>query len=196
MIRIFENLKEAKKNKVAYFHKNLFPVVPGWDEFLKCIFEEIQIPNPEMAENMIYGSDVDERPVGNVVVTNDVYFSPQTNDLYKYFNAMYNDIQKFGQINDDIEPALAGAKISVGPRYVAPHHDAWDAFTIQCCGTTIWTISSDDGSYQEKFFMEPGDFLFFPQETKHELYCEEPRAGLIFNFPPNYSKFIVDATQE
>jgi quercetin dioxygenase-like cupin family protein len=190
MIRVFENLQEAKKNKVAYFHKNLFPEVPSWDEFLKCIFDQVQIPNPELEKNMVFGTDVNEKPVGNVIVTDDVYYSPQTTELHKYFVKMNDSMNEFKKIND-MDFGLSGAKISVGPRYVAPHHDNWDAFTVQCQGTTIWTISNDDGSYQEKFFMEPGDFLFFPQETKHELYCEEPRAGLIFNFPQDDTNAII-----
>lgn len=184
-MRVLEQFKEAKLNKVAYFHKNLFPEVPSWDIFLKCVFDNIKIKNSALAENMSYGSDVNERAVGNVVITDDVYFSPQTNALHKYFPDFYKVILEFAKINK-IDPALAGPKISIGPRYVAPHHDSWDAMTVQCCGTTIWTISNDDGTYKEEFFMEPGDVLFFPQETKHELYCEEPRAGLILNFPPDY----------
>jgi hypothetical protein len=182
MIRIIEEIKEAKAKGLGYFHKNYFSDLPGWEEFLKCVFNELNTENPELAKNMNYGSDVDEKAVGNVVVTDSVYFSPQINDLYKHFPNMQNVINEFIDVNG-IYPSLAGPKVSIGPRYVAPHQDDWDAFTVQCCGTTIWTITSADGTYKERYFMEPGDLLFFPHETKHELYCEEPRAGLIFNFP-------------
>ena len=182
MIDIYNNILKAKEDHTAYFHKNFFSDVPSWDDFLNCVFQEVQIPNPELEKNMLYGKDVNERLAGNVIITEDVYFSPQTQDINKYFKSIVPFVQEFKSVNK-IGLGLSGPKISVGPRHVAAHSDKWDAFSLQCQGTTTWTIGYPESGYKEEFQMEPGDFLFFPKETTHELYCTGPRAGLIFNHP-------------
>ena len=182
MINIHKEILEAKANNRAYFHPNFFSDVPTWDDFLNCIFQEVQIENPELAKNMLYGKDVDERLVGNVIITENVYFSPQITDASKYFKTINQILNHF---HDEyrIKLGVSGPKVSVGPRHVAAHSDKWDAFSLQCQGTTVWTIAHKETGYKEEFNMKPGDFLFFPQQTTHELYCNEPRAGIIFNCP-------------
>lgn len=171
---------EAKEKRTAFFMKNAYKDVPTWSEFLNCIFQEIKTPNPELAKLMEYGTDVNERPVGNVIITEDYYFSPQISEIDDYFSSML-PLDRFLQ-TAGYKFGLSGPKVSLGPRYVAPHHDKWDAFTIQCQGTTTWIITDPDTNKKQEYFMEPGDLLFFPQETFHEISCSEARAGLIFNF--------------
>lgn len=173
---------KAKIEKTGVFIENAYKDVPSWTEFLKCIFEEIQIPNPKLAEVMIYGSDVNERPVGNVIITEDYYFSPLTGDIDKYFKTVVPLKNYFKDVLG-LHFGLAGPKVSIGPRYVAAHHDHWDAFTLQCQGTTTWILTNPDTKERVEYFMNPGDILFFPKEVLHEISCTEPRAGLIFFHP-------------
>jgi len=173
---------QAKAQKRGLFIKNAYSDVPSWSEFLKCIFEEIQTPNPKLAEIIGHGKDVNERSVGNVIITEDYYFSPQTTDSAKYFKEVL-PLEKYFYNSLGWEFGLSGPKVSLGPRYVAPHHDNWDAFTLQCQGTTTWTITNPDTKEAIEYFMEPGDLLFFSQEVMHEISCNEPRAGMIFYYP-------------
>lgn len=181
---------QAKVAKSGVFIKNAYEDVPTWTDFLKCIFEEIQVPNEKLAEVMTYGKDVNERLLGNVIITEDYYFSPQTGDIEKYFSSII-PLKNYFKDVFGVHFGLAGPKISLGPRYVAPHHDSWDAFTLQCQGTTTWTLTNPDTKERTDYFMNPGDILFFPHEVMHEISCTEPRAGLIF-FHPNISKEELD----
>ena len=183
MINIREEILNAKNNNIAYFHKGFYNNTPTWDDFLNCVFKESQVENLDLARDILNSNakDVDEKAKGNVVITDDVYFSPQINTL-KYFPSLSNFISEFLNINGMLL-GVSGPKVSVGPRYVAPHSDQWDAFSLQCQGTSIWKISYPKSGYIEEFHMSPGDLLYFPQETMHELYCNEPRAGIIFNLP-------------
>jgi hypothetical protein len=178
VINIREEVLKAKESHRAYIHKGYWKDVPSWQEFLNCIFKEIQ---SEIVIETAGNSSQDEKGVGNVVVTDSVYFSPQVSHM-EYFSTMSSFLKDFENTNGIIM-GVSGPKISVGPRKVDAHSDQWDAFSLQCQGTTIWTISYPEDGYSEEFHMEPGDLLFFPKETMHELYCEEPRAGIIFNLP-------------
>jgi ribosomal protein L16 Arg81 hydroxylase len=57
---------------------------------------------------------------------------------------------------------------------------------MQCVGTAIWTIKCNETGYEEKFKMNPGDLLYFPQECTHEIISDTARANLIFNIPPEH----------
>ena len=183
MINIREEILNAKNNNIAYFHKGFYNNTPTWDDFLNCVFKESQVENLELARDIsnLNAKDVDQRSKGNVLIIDDVYFSPQVNNL-EYFPRLSNFISEFLNING-ILLGVSGPKVSVGPRHVAPHSDKWDGFSLQCQGTSIWKISCPDNGYNEEFQMSSGDLLYFPQETMHELYCNEPRAGIIFNLP-------------
>ena len=184
MINIKKEILNAKETHRGYFHKNFFSEVPSWEEFLNCLFQEVQSKNPAV-ELLTRPEDSEDNPftqsekvVGNVIIIDNVYFSPQINHI-DYFKTLKNFQQDFMKTSG-ISIGVSGPKISVGPRLVHAHSDPWDAFSLQCQGSTVWTVSNKDG-YKEEFLMEPGDFLFFPKEAMHELYCEEPRAGIIFN---------------
>jgi len=180
MINIHKSILDSKLNNKAYYHPNFFSEVPTWDDFLYCIFEEIQIPNPELAKNMYNGTDVDERLVGNVIITENFYFSPQTSDTSKYFKTINKFMNHFKD-EYNIRLGLSGAKISFGPRDVAEHSDKWDGFALQCQGTSDWVISHKISGYTEEFRMSQGDLLFFPKDTAHKVTCTQPRATMIFN---------------
>ena len=173
---------QAKSERKGAFIENAYEDVPSWTDFLTCIFEEVQVANPQLAQNMEYGSDVNERPLGNVIVTEDYYFSPQVCELNKYFKTAL-PLYDYFKNSVGLHFALSGPKVSLGPRYVAPHNDKWDAFTLQCQGTTTWTLTDPETKEKVEYFMKPGDILFFPQEIHHEISCTEPRAGLVFNHP-------------
>ncbi|NBT11799.1 MAG: hypothetical protein EBT24_12635 [Betaproteobacteria bacterium] len=175
MIYILDKLINAKENKIPYFHKNLFDNLPTWDHFLNCIFKEIQVQ--DSIDDLSYGKNVNEKKVGNVVITENIYFSPKINDLNPHFKEFDLEIKKFQNLNK-IRLGFSGPKIAIGPRFVDSHKDKWDAFTLQCQGTTIWRITSENKEFDETFYMSPGDFLFFPQELFHSIKCEGPRVML------------------
>lgn len=176
MIDIRQEILNAKLTNRAYFHKAFWLNVPSWQDFLNCIFKEIE---SDQKITLNGGGSQIEKSIGNVVITNDIYFSPQVRDL-KYFKSMESFIQEFMNVNK-IPIGVSGPKISIGPKIVEAHSDQWDAFSLQCQGTSIWTISYRKDKYKETFYMEPGDLLFFPKDTMHSLDCKEPRAGIIFS---------------
>ena len=110
MINIREEILNAKENHRAYIHKGYWKDVPSWPEFLNCIFKEIQ---SETTVETKGGSSQDEKGVGNVVIANNVYFSPQVTHM-EYFSTMSSFLKDFENVNG-IGMGISGPKISVGP---------------------------------------------------------------------------------
>jgi hypothetical protein len=173
--------------------------LPSWFDFLDCIYQEWQEPTDlELAEIIAKNG---ERLNGSVIVGKDLYInalnginSPQEvrKKFKKYFPEMFDVCETIRQ-HIGIDIVLSGPKVCVGPYQNMSHKDNWPAFSLQCQGSTIWTLTdktlrpsnaSEVGQnieYQEKFELNPGDLLFFPQGMYHEIETFAPRASLQFN---------------
>lgn len=177
---ICNEIKIAKNNKTAFIYKKFLNKTPSWNSFLNCIFDEVQ-------RNKTFDSfnpDAQEMAFGNVLIIDGYYFAPQLNDWSKYFPEMGDVINAMNRKNMMV--SFAGPKIALGPRLVGAHQDSWDGFTIQCEGSTTWTIKYKESGYEEIFELFPGDFLYFPQDCTHEIVSSNARANLIFNIPSDH----------
>jgi ribosomal protein L16 Arg81 hydroxylase len=186
---IEENFLKSKKESVPFFIEKCFSdeVLPKWKEVIQVVYNS-SVEEKDEALFLSGNSQEEEVLINNLLIIDKTYFAPQRRDLYKDFPILFEDIMSISrkiQRGSDWGIGFAGPKFSVGPRLVAAHRDPWDAFTVQCEGTTEWIISNDHG-YKKSFFMNRGDLLYFPKECYHSINVTQPRAGLIFNFDPDW----------
>ena len=87
----YENIRDAKKSKKAYFYKNFINPVPDWDSFMNCVFQEMQSKDIKWFD---YNENAGEFPIGNVIVVEQQYFAPQTSDYKKYFPEIIEFIER------------------------------------------------------------------------------------------------------
>lgn len=173
------NILKHKKENTAYFIKSFYSDLPSWENLINCFSKEAAADGSVIEKAMSKTSG--ESRIGTVVYKG-FYLNVncETQDLMDYFPGIYKMLI---QINTDtsFEFRLSGLKISLMDYHVVPHSDSWDAFAIQAQGVSEWTIKSNDGLYKEDFIVEPGDFLFFPNECIHEINSVGPRSTFIFN---------------
>jgi mannose-6-phosphate isomerase-like protein (cupin superfamily) len=60
------------------------------------------------------------------------------------------------------------------------HSDPMDVIYCQFIGSVTWTVSNDNSS--EIFVLNPGDIIYVPKNTMHEVTSLSPRAALSFMF--------------
>jgi mannose-6-phosphate isomerase-like protein (cupin superfamily) len=62
-----------------------------------------------------------------------------------------------------------------------PHYDEHDVLLLQCEGNVIWKIYSNmQDTNPKQYILEPGDIIFAPRGTIHQVVVTEPRASVIF----------------
>ena len=188
-------IKDSNINfKPAYFQNFIDKeYLPSWFDFLNCIYEEWQQPTDSELAPMV--SKNNEELTGTVIVGKNLYINALNginNGSYvrekfkKYFPEIFKMTIKL-EVESGIALNLSGPKICIGPYQNWSHKDSWPAFSLQCQGKTIWTLSDkslmekDPIEYKETFEMNPGDFLFFPEGMYHQIEVSAPRASLQFN---------------
>ena len=202
---IKNKVNEAKKNNTGAFFKNFLKeeFIPNWQNILDCVYGEYQEPvdeeivkiieqQNEIRSRSLGENKFVERLEGRVIIGQHLFITPlqlSQSKISKYFKNI-DDLVKILAQNCEIKTNLVGPKICLGPYQNGSHIDEWDGFSLHCEGTATWTLSDKrlgekDISYKETFFVEKGDFLFFPQGIWHEVAVTGARASLQFNCPPS-----------
>lgn len=193
-------IKDADSNFKPVYFKDFIDkeYLPSWSDFLNCIYEEWQEPTDQNLADIV--SKNNEELTGTVIVGKNLYINALNginNGSYvrekfrKYFPEIFKMTVKL-ELESGIALNLSGPKVCVGPYQNWSHRDNWPAFSLQCQGKTVWTVSDkslmekDPTTYKETFEMNPGDFLFFPEGMYHQIEVSAPRASLQFN--SNFNK--------
>lgn len=188
------------KNKVIEAKKNNRPVIfkkfiddeniPNWELILKVIYKECQ-EDPGKELKSIIAKNPKETLVGNTIVSENLFvcIARENKDRNRqYFPDIFKIMQTIKEYTS-INIELIGPKVSIGPAQNLSHTDNWDAFSLQCEGSTTWILSDksylyklqDPPNYLEEFNLNRGDFVFFPKGMWHQINTELPRANLQFN---------------
>lgn len=77
-------------------------------------------------------------------------------------------------LNETVRVLNAYVNIAIDEDRWPSHADKEDSLFIQCEGSVVWYL--DDGEY----ILQPGDAIYFPGGTMHEVIALEPRASIIF----------------
>ena len=76
----------------------------------------------------------------------------------------------------EMDPAFSMISLTTNePSALGYHNDDIDIFSWQCQGKSIWHIGESE---KESFVMEPGDLVFCPAWTYHEVVPLTPRAAI------------------
>jgi hypothetical protein len=176
-----EDILKHKKEKTALFIKSFYSDTPSWEQLLNCFAKEAYANGSVIEKEMTKNNG--ESIIGSVVYRDrEFYFNINLGniDLKKYFPEIYDIFVKINTATS-YGWGVSGLKIALLKYYVVPHSDSWDAYALQAQGVSEWTITSQDGLYKEVFIVEPGDFLFFPEDCLHEIKSVDPRSTFIFN---------------
>lgn len=195
---LLKEFKKSKEDKKAIFIKNYFKLDISWDRILLFLYRQSLNDNLKLIEkdrDLATGVDV----FGNVLLQRPLWMAPQTGLVWgeedfpeiKLFleklNLDFENSEDFKNCNSykywdtrscDCKSIWhsEGIKISLSNKFVGSHSDPWDACYFQIKGSSYWNIT---GSDSVEYKLEEGDILFFPQETAHEVWSDEPRMGLL-----------------
>ena len=194
----YKKIIEAKQKNKPLLFKNFIDdsYVPEWKDLLFCIYEEPKqktiVPKtselvPE-CERWSIGAPIQ---IGNVDIYQNLFLSFNKEEVSRnivYFKKLFDIFQTIRD-KTKMDISIIGPKIFIGPAQNKSHQDNWDAFSLQCEGSTLWTLSDSKydmyqqikPKYIEKFEVSRGDFLFFPKGMWHQVDSFEPRANIQFN---------------
>ena len=192
----FERLEEVRagiehvrKGGLAVVFKNLFPVVPSWEDFIN--HAQFEITNPP---GNIPAQPYEERFINGVLLRNLFYLMvsnpsdrafPQSRILRDVFEEL---------LEDEIWPVSAFVNFLGGEKPIAPHRDPRETIYWQCQGSVTWKIYKqeklhDDYAYGLKpdmeLKLEPGDVIFVGYEVGHSVVTPGPRAAIGFQHKQN-----------
>jgi len=162
-------IDDAIKNHYGVQFKNMFPEVPSWDSFIAHM-------NLSYVKKIPHESDMYLHQAGEVFFWN--YLNIQVDNAHKYFTEYAKVVSKLGEIHPFKKINSAFSMLSLTnhePSAIGKHYDHIDIFSWQCKGKAIWYIGDDN---IQKFEMEPGDIVFCPAWTTHEVVSVTPRAAI------------------
>lgn len=195
---IVKEFKKAKKNNGAAFIKNYFPVDISWQRILNVVYKEALIESKELQEQK-KNDGPSVQVIGNLLVQKPLWIAIQNNNLWNDFSEIKSLIYKMNKdfgIDSEFENCrfyhdqfsrgcdcrniwhAEGIKVSLADRFVQIHSDPWDACYFQIIGDSHWRIT---GSEIVEYTLSPGDILFFPKSSSHEVWSSGPRSGLLIN---------------
>jgi mannose-6-phosphate isomerase-like protein (cupin superfamily) len=85
----------------------------------------------------------------------------------------------------DMAGDLAIINLSKIEKKLKRHTDERDHIYIQCVGSVTWRIYEDGSEEHVDHILGPGDMIFVPLETPHEVFSNSPRCSIIFGFDGN-----------
>lgn len=188
---MLDQIIDAKKNNKGFvIEKYQMPDIK-WEDVLLFLYKESTKSNHDLQKKVKDMNNYEDfNSIGNVQIQSKFWLSPQTNNIFKDFNGvselLYSlnnskDNSNCGYYNNsscscDIPWHFQGIRISLSNRLVSDHHDPHDIFYWQILGTSFWKVNNDI-----TYTLHPGDLLYLPKESSHEVWCDGPRAGLLID---------------
>lgn len=188
---MLEKIKEAKEKKEGIVFKEYQMPKITWEQMMKYIYKESTKSNSNLEEKVKnVGNHRALDYIGNIQIQERFWLAPQTHDLFNEFDGVSELLYKLNNSVDNSECGYykgaqhncssdwhpQGIRMSLSDRLVSDHHDPHDIFYWQILGTSFWKIDKDI-----TYKLEPGDMLYLPLENSHEVWCDEPRAGLLID---------------
>ena len=182
---------DAKKNNKGFvIEKYQMPDIK-WEDILLFLYKESIISNHDLRKKVKDMNNYEDfNSIGNVQIQSKFWLSPQTHNIFNDFNGVSELLYSLNNSRDnshcgyynnsscscDIPWHFQGIRISLSNRLVSSHHDPHDIFYWQILGTSFWKVNNDI-----TYTLHPGDLLYLPKESSHEVWCDGPRAGLLID---------------
>lgn len=178
-------IKEAAEKNTPVVFKNIFPIVPTWNQFINHLdYQSTKTPSyadePEKGYEAIHGILKKHNfylQVRDAVCTptRAKQFFPEGVAVKRFFDSVY--VESSGGASSFIN-------FTSSEPDTPSHADDWDNVHWQCIGTTIWEtrVNENDENPSEVFILEPGDVIVVPMGAQHAVKRIEPRAGMVFTY--------------
>jgi hypothetical protein len=205
MNELIEKINQSKKNNEVLVIKNFNNEIPTWNNFINNInykfhnFENDSVlPNNFFLKNKGFQTEIIQYNTLDLVTNYSI--KVKENEISKnYFPEINNIIELIKKIklkNNEFYCKAITNFIGNDQEYYI-HCDQTDVINLHCIGKVEWRIYKN---YVEKYdypvtksdieyfsiFLEPGDFVFMPSKTFHQVVVTEPRASLLFDFFMEY----------
>jgi len=177
MNNIFLDLfNEARENKKPLLLKKVLPNVPGWEDFIKNLYNKA---NSEQLMKYGHGRNLKDIAVYNYLDPF-VAFAANTEDE--------NGLKVFKNVTDFLNIYLGAEFFNIKSiinfaGYEADyfkHEDPNDVISWHCIGTVEWRIYN--GDEYESYHLNPGDIFYCPKGTVHQIVVSEPRASIVLDY--------------
>lgn len=188
-------IKAKQENKIC-FKKNLLPNTPQWIDFLNLMTKKFHQEDHDDTwriksdDRWIEGTDIMIYNKMDPVIFRAVQYSEG------YFGDNYIDVK---QLIDLFSPIFPRFEIKAIMNLIGKESEYWvhkddhDVVSWHCQGTMEWRIYGSEtenelwkqhknikiDSPYDSYILEPGDVIYVPTGTIHEVVALEPRASLI-----------------
>jgi mannose-6-phosphate isomerase-like protein (cupin superfamily) len=172
---LIQEIIDAKKSKSPALFKNILPSVPKWENFISHL--NSQYHNTEVKYQALNTNR--EKFINGVLFKDPFYvnITDPTVEFYPEINLFFKEFEFLGEG----KPLSAYVNFAKEPPST-PHVDSKDHFYWQCVGTTVWEFK--DVTY----VLSPGDVIYIPNHTQHNVITTEPRAAIQFEYKLNFNK--------
>jgi hypothetical protein len=82
----------------------------------------------------------------------------------------------------DINGTMVLISLSRAEKVLDRHEDPTDNIYLQCVGSVTWRIYEKNSQEYVDYVLGPGDLMFLPQGTSHEVFPNGARAAIVFTF--------------
>ncbi len=166
-------------NKKVVFAKDYFSKDYSWNNFIDCINDAYDLngennkvePHKEVVGKINFWQKL-TMTLDNIDEKNFIGIDDKVNKLtllHKSVSSGGRCTGYFGAVSfTDKEPTTG------------KHSDPVDVIYCQFIGSVTWTISYEDRT--EVFNLNPGDIIYVPKFTMHEVTSLSPRAAISFMF--------------
>lgn len=172
---LIQEVLDAKRKKKPYLFKNILPSVPKWENFIDHLNSEYQNTSVKY-----YAIDQTREKFVNGVLFKDPFYvniTYPTEEFYPQIPLFFKEFELLG----DGKPLAAYVNFAKEPPS-RQHVDTKDHFYWQCIGTTLWEF--EDVNY----VLNPGDVIYIPNYTKHNVITSGPRAAIQFEYKLNFNR--------
>lgn len=171
---MIKEILESKKTKTPYLFKNILPSVPNWDNFLNHLDSQYQ-----NTEAKYHPLNPREKFINGVLFKDPFYINITypTVEFYPEIDLFFKKFELLGKG----EPLSAYVNFAKEPPS-NPHVDSKDNFYWQCIGTTIWEFKD------ARYVLGPGDVIYIPTYTQHNVITVGPRAAIQFEYKLNFNR--------
>jgi hypothetical protein len=172
-------IKTCKENKQVLHMKKLFDNVPSWDNFFSHLNEMIKRTDEGLGNPGVMDRGGFIKGGVNFWETLTMTVEFPTERHFEHLNHYVETLKSMHPFN--YRGCFTVISLTNAEKTTSKHTDPVDVFYMQSIGRVIWEITKDDGTVTQ-YVLEPGDAIFVPAFTWHEIISLEPRAALSFMF--------------
>jgi len=164
-----ENIDQARANGEVVVFKGLFDNTPEWQSFIDHIQYATFQPDEGVREvHQTYG------------YAHWWYQLTATIDhSHRTIPQAQTNMEVIQKVNPNISTSFSIVSFTTREPSTNLHNDPTDVFYWQCIGTVNWMIGGDRAN-RVAYELNPGDVIYVPKGTWHEILAKTPRAAISY----------------